>query len=710
MRAVFKRELQSYFYTATAYVYMGVFLALGSVFFALGNLAAHSGDLPGFLWNMGYLWMLLTPILTMHTYAGERKSRTDQALFSAPVSLAGIVGGKYLAGCAVLGLTVALSLVYPLVIGLYGRLYLGETLCAYAGFVLQGCAFLAVDQLISARCRTPVTAAVWAFGVNLLLWLTDVASSAVGVVWVQKALSFLSLYMRAAPFQQGQGSLANTLYFLAVIGLCLFVTLRSLDARRWSGKPRRTLAGAGLCALAAGVAVAAVLTADALESRYALRADLSFNRVTTRSEATDRVLSELDQDVHAYAVASAGNELNDLEALLDRYQAATAHFTWSRENLSQNPLLLKWVSDDVNDSAVTTDCVILRCEATDRTRVLTWEDYMRFSYDADTGSYAWTGLTYEEALTGAILYVSADELRQVQILTGHGELTAAETAALEDTLRRANYAVERVNLQSGDALDPAAPLLVLSPTRDITVEETDALLAFAQAGGGLLVTADFTDPDELPNLYAFYRLYGVTPRPGLVLADAGHGADYYTNTAELTPRLLAVADVTEGMVQGGADFLILAPARALETVGAASADLVLSTVLESGEGSYLKRVTAENLATDRQPEDPVGPFPLAVLSDRAFGDGTRSRAFFIGNSGLFTDETVLGLTCSGELLVQVTAYLMGREAFNLDILPRQALRPALNAGGSALPVVLLVLPVLLVAACAVAVLTPRRYL
>ena len=71
---------------------------------------------------------------------------------------------------------------------------------------------------------------------------------------------------------------------------------------------------------------------------------------------------------------------------------------------------------------------------------------------------------------------------------------------------------------------------------------------------------------------------------------------------------------------------------------------------------------------------------------------------------------MLGLTCSGELLVQVTAYLMGREAFNLDILPRQALRPALNAGGSALPVVLLVLPVLLVAACAVAVLTPRRYL
>ena len=67
MRAIFKRELQSYFYTAGAYVYMLVFFALGSVFFAVGNLAAHSSDLTGFLWNMGYLWMLLTPVLTMNT-------------------------------------------------------------------------------------------------------------------------------------------------------------------------------------------------------------------------------------------------------------------------------------------------------------------------------------------------------------------------------------------------------------------------------------------------------------------------------------------------------------------------------------------------------------------------------------------------------------------------------------------------------------------
>lgn len=233
MRAIFKRELQSYFFTPYAYVYMGVFLALGSVFFAVGNLAARSSDLLGLLWNMSYLWLLLTPVLAMHPYAGERRARTDKMFFTSPVSLGSVVLGKYLAGCAVLLCTVCLSLVYVLIIALYGRVYPGEALCGYLGFLLQGCAFLALDMWISARCRTPVTAAVWGLGVNLLLWLMDVLNSAVNIAWVSRILTFLSPYMRCSPFLMGQLSLANTLYFLAVIALMLFLTVQTLDERRW---------------------------------------------------------------------------------------------------------------------------------------------------------------------------------------------------------------------------------------------------------------------------------------------------------------------------------------------------------------------------------------------------------------------------------------------------------------------------------------------
>lgn len=166
MRAIFKRELQGYFYTAAAYVYMGVFLTLGCVFFAINNLAARSSDLNNLLWMMSYLWMLLTPILTMRSFAGERKARTDQLLLTSPVSLWGVVGGKFLAACAVLLCSVALSLVFVLIVALYGQVYPQELAVGYLGFILQGCAFIALDMLISAQCRAPMTAAIVAFGGN----------------------------------------------------------------------------------------------------------------------------------------------------------------------------------------------------------------------------------------------------------------------------------------------------------------------------------------------------------------------------------------------------------------------------------------------------------------------------------------------------------------------------------------------------------------
>lgn len=234
MRAILSRELQSYFYTPVGYVYMGVFLTLGSVFFAVNNLAARSGDVLTLLWDMSYLWLLLSPILTMRSYAGEKKSRTDQLLFTSPVSLAGVVAGKFLAAAAVLMITVVISLVYPLIVMMYGRVYFGELFAGYLGFILQGCFFIALDMLLSARANSPAIAAVTAFGANMLLWLADVVNSAVDLSVLSNVLDFISPYIRYEPFTLGQLSFASLIYYGLGIGLFLFLTVRTLDKRRWS--------------------------------------------------------------------------------------------------------------------------------------------------------------------------------------------------------------------------------------------------------------------------------------------------------------------------------------------------------------------------------------------------------------------------------------------------------------------------------------------
>ena len=129
--------------------------------------------------------------------------------------------------------SVALSLVFVLIVALYGQVYPQELAVGYLGFILQGCAFIALDMLISAQCRAPMTAAIVAFGGNLLLWLMDVLNAAIDIKIVNSILSFISPYQRCAPFKLGQLSFANALYFAAAIFLCLFFSVRTLDARRW---------------------------------------------------------------------------------------------------------------------------------------------------------------------------------------------------------------------------------------------------------------------------------------------------------------------------------------------------------------------------------------------------------------------------------------------------------------------------------------------
>ena len=234
MGAIYRREMQSYFYTPAAYVFLGVFLALSSVFFGITNLASRSGNLLALLAQLSYLWMLLSPILTMRLMAGEKRQHTDQLLFSSPCSLTGLVLGKFFAACTVLVTAVAATGMYVLIVAMYGNLYLGETVVGYLGLLLQGCAFLALDLFVSCFARSQMTAAVAGVGVNLLVWLSDVLADAVTVRWISDSLNFISLYQRFAPFARGQLSLSNVLYNLLFMGVMLFLSVRVLDARRWS--------------------------------------------------------------------------------------------------------------------------------------------------------------------------------------------------------------------------------------------------------------------------------------------------------------------------------------------------------------------------------------------------------------------------------------------------------------------------------------------
>ena len=233
MNTIRKRELKGYFYTPVGYVFIGVFLTVSSVLFYMQILRQRSGDLPNFIAEMCYLWMLLCPVLTMRLLAEEKQKKTDQLLLTSPVSLPGIVIGKYAAAVTVLLITAGLTLLFAAVVALYGRVYPAELAVNYLGFILQGCAFVAMDLFLSGCAATPVTAAVLAFGANFLMWILDLLENAVQAEWLSEAMRFLCLYRRNEPFMMGQLSFAGILFDLSFIAAFLALTVWHLDRTRY---------------------------------------------------------------------------------------------------------------------------------------------------------------------------------------------------------------------------------------------------------------------------------------------------------------------------------------------------------------------------------------------------------------------------------------------------------------------------------------------
>lgn len=240
MKAIFKRELKALFFTPVGYVFMAFFLLVSGFFFWGYNLSPGSSDMSGFFNRVVYILTLFTPILTMRLFTEEKRSRTDQLILTAPVSLAAITAGKFFAAAAALAITLAVTLAYPLIIVLFGTLAVGSVVTNYIGCFLLGCVYLSVGILISSLCENQITAAVATLVVNIMLQVLEnvpqMLSSGSWFFWLGRLFYWLSLNDRNSDFAAGLLSPSNVLYLCSVCFVMLFLTVRVLDRRRFAAR------------------------------------------------------------------------------------------------------------------------------------------------------------------------------------------------------------------------------------------------------------------------------------------------------------------------------------------------------------------------------------------------------------------------------------------------------------------------------------------
>lgn len=179
MLAILGKEIKSYFYSASGYVFMGIFLLICGIFFANYNLLPASPLYSNVLSSITFIFLILVPILTMKLLAEERHQKTDQLLLTSPLSVGEIIIGKYLASVLFFLITLAITVLYPLMLRGFGTIPVGEVFATYVGFALMGAAFISVGVFVSSFTENQVIAAVSSFGILLLIWIMD---------WIQQGL------------------------------------------------------------------------------------------------------------------------------------------------------------------------------------------------------------------------------------------------------------------------------------------------------------------------------------------------------------------------------------------------------------------------------------------------------------------------------------------------------------------------------------------
>ena len=249
--AISKKEIQTYFTSPIAYVVITVFLVLvGFFFYSLiwwfNSQSLQMAQNPYYFQqlninqmvfsplfhNISIILLLVIPLLSMRLLAEEKKIKTDELLFTSPLSINHIILGKYTAALAVLVTMLLLTWIPVIFTFLYGNPELPSLLNGYLGLFLVGASFLAIGLFFSSVTENQIVAAMLTFGALLLFWVLNWASYSATGFW-KDVLNYLSFFQHFDDMTRGILDTSDLVYYLSIIFLGLFLTHAVIQSRRW---------------------------------------------------------------------------------------------------------------------------------------------------------------------------------------------------------------------------------------------------------------------------------------------------------------------------------------------------------------------------------------------------------------------------------------------------------------------------------------------
>ncbi len=234
MGAIFRREMNAFFTSAIAYIFLAVFYLISGFFFFNTSIVYNTSDMSSVFSSIFLVILFLIPLMTMKLFSEEKRQKTDQGLLTAPVSITSIVYGKYFAALVLYTIGISIFLVYALILEFLSGVAWATVLSNFVALWLLGAAFIAVSLFVSSLTENQIIAAVVGFLALLFLYLIDSVAAMVSNEFIADIIKSISFYTKYSEFVNGLFNLSSILFYVSVTVLFNFLSVRVFERRRWN--------------------------------------------------------------------------------------------------------------------------------------------------------------------------------------------------------------------------------------------------------------------------------------------------------------------------------------------------------------------------------------------------------------------------------------------------------------------------------------------
>lgn len=628
MRAIYKRELKSYFQSFIGLLFIAVTLFFVSLYYFVYNMLSGYPYISYAISSVIILFMISVPVLSMRILAEERKSRTDQLILTAPVSVGSIVVGKYLALLTIFAIPTAVVCVYPLIMSAFGSVPMGESYLAVLAFWLYGMTAIAIGVLISSLTESQVIAAVISF---IVLFLGYMMSSICSLISSTGNLltRLLGCFDMATPFAEmlnGTLNLKSVLYFLSLTVLALFLTVQSIQKRRYSVSTKSLRFGAystGSILIAFAVVVVLNVIVGELPTSWTT-IDVTSDKIYSLTDQTKEFVQGIDEDVTIYVIVAESSQDDTLGQTLARYEELSDHITVEYVDPNVNPRFYKQYTDSISMNS-------LIVVGEKRNKVILYSSIYESEYDYTTYTSTTTGYDGEGQITSALYYVLSDDMPKVYLTEGHGEYTLS--SSFTGALKKQNVDYETINLMDYESVpEDAASLFIDAATTDFSADDKEKVLEYLERGGNVILVTGVTDA-QTPNLDAILDYMGLNRTEGLVVEmNAGN---YYRSPYYVLPTQ-SYSTYTSGLY---GQYYIFAPyVQGITIQDETVEDISYNTFLSTSDEAFSKTGEINLQDFEKSEGDIEGPFAVGISAVKTIDEETEATMVVYGSEQIFTDE------------------------------------------------------------------------